>query len=110
MLSKPKRIINKELIEELKLKQCQFCYSNAETVHHLLTVGHGGPDIEWNLVPICHRDHEKIHKVGINGMIEVNPKFKWWLLDHGWEFNGRKWIKPSVGMRNLAKKIFDKDL
>jgi 5-methylcytosine-specific restriction endonuclease McrA len=42
--------------------RCQFCGARAQLqVHHLWSRAQIGPDIEENLITLCHRCHRTLH-------------------------------------------------
>lgn len=61
--------------------------------HHVLSRGAGGPDDDWNLMPLSRQHHTEVHQIGLTTFANKYPKVKNWLLAHGWEFNEllKKW-------------------
>jgi 5-methylcytosine-specific restriction endonuclease McrA len=37
------------------------CTRRAEHAHHVILRSQGGPDVEWNLLSVCHVGHRWIH-------------------------------------------------
>ncbi len=72
---------------------CIICGRLATESHHIKTVGSGGPDEDWNLLPICRYDHARIHAIGLKKVTEKSPTLESWLLENGWELDGyqKKW-------------------
>jgi hypothetical protein len=72
---------------------CIVCGRQASEKHHIKTKKAGGPDEDWNLLPVCRFDHVKIHTQGIKKIAAIYPRLAGWLLQHGWklDFDGRKW-------------------
>ena len=62
MLKKPKRIVNKQAIENARKLNCEYCYKfgNIE-VHHITSRGAGGHDVSANLISLCRDCHSKAH-------------------------------------------------
>jgi hypothetical protein len=46
----------------------------------------GGNDSELNVIPLCRKDHQAFHKMGIMTAAEKWPKLKQWLENSGWFF------------------------
>lgn len=63
----------------------QRCY------HHVLSRKSGGPDLPWNLMPLCLADHNLIHAKGLTTTAKNHADVKLWLLNNGWEFICGKW-------------------
>jgi 5-methylcytosine-specific restriction endonuclease McrA len=59
---KPKRVVNKQAIEEARKPSCQVCgrYGAVE-VHHIKSRGSGGGDTPDNLISLCYKCHTKAH-------------------------------------------------
>lgn len=93
MFAKPKRIVNKELIEAVKLTPCVACGQRPSDVHHVTTRGAGGHDLPNNLMPLCHMHHVEWHKKGPTTMIKKYKGVLVWLslygrddiLERGWK-------------------------
>lgn len=45
----------------------------------------------WNLMPLCFKCHELIHRFGTTSMAERFPEIKRFLTANGWEFFADKW-------------------
>jgi hypothetical protein len=45
-------------------------------------------------MPLDKRCHAIVHAIGLNAFAEENPVVKFWLEDHGWEFDSysNKWV------------------
>ena len=72
---------------------CIICGKLATEKHHLKSRKSGGPDAEWNLLPIDRACHTKIHQAGLTSYANKYPTLLEWLLDHGWVFDltAKKW-------------------
>lgn len=82
-----KRIINKQLLEESREWECVICGRiDTGMAHHVFTVGSGGNDVEWNLMPLCLKHHCMVHTEGLNKMAK-NRKIITWLKENDWYFN-----------------------
>lgn len=63
---------------------CVVCESTETTADHVKTKGSGGPDKEWNLMPLCFFCHEEKGRVNIRVMAERYLQYRNWLKNHGW--------------------------
>ena len=62
MFPKYKRIENKKVMAEIrKSRICSVCGRDGSDVHHLISVGSGGPDVKENLINLCRVCHNKAH-------------------------------------------------
>jgi 5-methylcytosine-specific restriction endonuclease McrA len=86
MIPKPKRFKDKKYLEKVRQLPCLICGKSSEA-HHLHSRGAGGGDYKWNVVPLCRREHNAIHKMGINAFADKHPEFRFWLDAHGWNFD-----------------------
>lgn len=66
---------------------CLVCATTTQqrTYHHVKSRGSGGGDEAWNLLSLCLRCHNEIHKLGINSFAKKYPQFKRWLVNNNWE-------------------------
>lgn len=97
MFPKPIRQKNKELLKTYHSMRCIVSGIAGAEPHHLITVKAGGPDEEWNLMPLIRRLHTECHQIGLNKFTQKYKKAQVWLISHGWTFdlNKNKWIRPS---------------
>lgn len=81
MQKKPKRIINKELLEKVRNQPCIIsdCRKFPSDPAHVISVGAGGHDIENNVTPLCHKHHVEQHTIGILTFTKKYPDFRKWL-------------------------------
>jgi hypothetical protein len=94
---KPARIENTMLMDKRRNEPCVITGNYPPNdPHHIKSRGSMGDDVEWNIVSLKHELHQEFHKIGINTFTEKYPKFKEWLLSHGWEFDSfrSKWMHP----------------
>lgn len=77
---KKKRIINKQLLEDVKDQPCICCSKHPSDPHHLTSRGASGDDTEDNLLPLCRKHHTEIHQIGLKSMCWKFPKIKEWLV------------------------------
>jgi hypothetical protein len=90
-LQKKRRIVDKSLIEDIEGFPCIHCGVQADEFHHVKHKGSGGPDLHHNLMPICRVGHQEIHKIGLSKMANKYETIHQWLINWGWEHNGRAW-------------------
>lgn len=93
-----KRIVNKTLLKEYRQKPCRLCGSRIGVcAHHIKTKKSGGHDHKLNLIALCINCHVQIHAHGLNRMIEVFPKLKFFLKGRFFEQDpiSRKWFQQE---------------
>lgn len=79
---KPKRIENRQLIDEIKEEPCLICSKTPVDAHHLTSVGAGGDDTEDNLAPLCRKHHSEFHQYGLSKFCWKYPKIREFLTKH----------------------------
>lgn len=80
---KPKRKVDKDLIDFVKTLPCLCCTASPVDAHHVTHQGAGGGDIATNLMPLCRRAHQEWHKIGPYKMCEKYPSILEWLIRAG---------------------------
>ena len=111
-LQKQPRIVNEELLEEVRHIPCLNCVTTdpwdsieraisqtaISEAHHLKTRGAFGHDVPHNVISVCRRHHIEIHQIGITATAEKYPVFKSWLKEAGWLFDSynKKWSHPNL--------------
>ncbi len=99
MKKKNKTKYHKKTMAKYHSESCVVCQIRGEglvTADHVKTIGSGGhPTAEHNLMPLCFNCHELKGKKGINFMAKNFPRYKAWLIFHGWEFRDfdKKWVR-----------------
>ena len=86
----PKKIRREDniLIAKMRSEDCFFCQvSGPSEVHHLKSRKSGGPDVEWNLVPVCRPCHVEVHKRGLLFMMQKYLYAVAKLLKKGWKID-----------------------
>ena len=81
MLSKPKRVKNRKLLDKIKAGRCicqSGCYGKM-TPSHITTVGNGGGDTPDNVVAMCMNHHSEWGTIGISRFCRKYPEFLKWL-------------------------------
>lgn len=86
------RIEDRALLDTYHNKRC-LCCSNLSDPCHIVSRGAGGPDLPFNLMPLCRRHHTQQHKQGWKAMALQYPKVYLFLKKNGWTFdqNGSLW-------------------
>jgi 5-methylcytosine-specific restriction endonuclease McrA len=65
MFPKKKRIKNRKLRDSFHTRSCCICDSTIGVVgHHLVSVGAGGDDTEFNMIALCGFHHAEAHSQG----------------------------------------------
>lgn len=100
-LKKPARTKDPELLRLIKGKPCCVCGDPGSVLNpidpsHIRSRGAGGPDEDWNVTPMCRRDHMSWGLLGANRFCDRNPKFKAYLESLGWEWFGPKLTHPKL--------------
>lgn len=92
MYPKPQRTRSKKWTDLTKSLAClvqgRMCFGPVDPAH-IRSRGSGGPDEEFNLVPLCRRHHSIQHKIGWFQMMDIYPQVKEALLRRGWEIGQR---------------------
>jgi len=87
MLSKKKRIIDRDFLDSFHDLRCSACSKRGTEPAHIKTRGSGGDDVWENLLPLCRLHHSMQHQIG---WLKFATKFESVLLDlkaRGWVFN-----------------------
>lgn len=85
MFPKPKRIRNRQLLDRVKSQPCVISDASCRGVidpQHITTVGHGGHDVENNVMPLCRAHHTEMGWSYVK-MFEKYPAVREWLIQHG---------------------------
>jgi len=100
-MSKRNRIVNEKVLARTREKPCEACGRPAPSdPHHIMTTARLGPDLDWNLIPLCkglqgyHRLwHDKPH----SEFFERFPHMIGILLERGflWDSHFKKLILDS---------------
>ncbi|HHV79075.1 MAG TPA: HNH endonuclease [Firmicutes bacterium] len=63
MFPKPVRIISRSTVEKARKPYCDLCGAVGPVhVHHIRSRGAGGDDVPENLIALCPRCHELVHR------------------------------------------------
>jgi hypothetical protein len=65
---------------------CLVCctISTQRCFHHVKSRGSGGSDESYNLMPLCFKCHEKIHRSPLSEFSKKHTRVKEWLESNGW--------------------------
>jgi 5-methylcytosine-specific restriction endonuclease McrA len=90
---KKTRTENKSLLKRIRKLGCLICGAPDADPAHIRSVGAGGPDEEWNLIPLCRREHQIQHTVGWAKFAHDHYIVRLELDLKGWEFDesGKLW-------------------
>lgn len=84
----------------LEILNCVACGRQPADKHHIRSRKSGGPDVEWNLIPLCREHHVMIHVKGNTYTCNMNTKIRDWFIKNGWvkeNVLGKwKWYHPSL--------------
>ena len=83
MFAKPKRKINRSLLNEIKLLACVCCGSMPCDPDHILSRGAGGDDSQSNVWPLCRNHHHERHFIGLRRLAAKYPAALQWLKRNG---------------------------
>lgn len=94
---KSSRVQNVEILAEVRKRPCQVCNRRGVDAHHIKTKGSGGPDSEWNLLPLCRIHHSEVHQSGLDRFTQKYPQVKMMMIAMGWMFSSDEGIfHPSM--------------
>lgn len=85
MNPKPQRKVDREALDTEKEKPCAVCGRGPSDPAHIKTRGSGGPDADFNVMPLCRLHHIEQGKRGLVSMSEKYPEFLEALRTRGWE-------------------------
>jgi len=92
---KPKRIVDKELLKTYHNMKCLLCNHKA-TPSHIKTKGSGGPDLTFNLTPLCIAHHTEWGQIGWQLFCAKYPVYLRCIKAMGWEKNGVHLWNPKI--------------
>ena len=97
---KPRRQVNRALLDTYHEMRCIICNRLGSDPHHLISVKAGGPDSKFNVVALCRIHHQQIHMIGLVSFSFKYPEVYNWLLAHGWTYDETrlKWYMPKNGV------------
>lgn len=85
---KIKRVEDRALLDSFWGLPCAICSTKEGTVaHHIKSKKSGGPDEDWNLLPLCMIHHTEIHKRGPSFMLQKYFHLNCILRKKGWSLD-----------------------
>jgi hypothetical protein len=76
--------MNSALHKKIKSQPCLACGNSKVDPAHIRSRGAGGPDEEFNLLPLCFKDHRLQHDRGWKAFIAKYPHVGAELIARGW--------------------------
>lgn len=86
MFPKPKRLVDRALLDRVARQRCCICMAWPCDPSHVRGRGAGGPDTPWNVVPHCRTHHNEWGSMGYPKFVKHYPKFKSYLERLGWTY------------------------
>jgi hypothetical protein len=65
MFPKPKREVNRKILDNVKKSNCIICGRPNPDPDHILSIGAGGDDSLKNVWPLCRNHHTQRHSKGL---------------------------------------------
>lgn len=90
---KPKRIVNRDLLEYIKTLPCLVCQMVPSDPDHITSRGAGGHDKPENVWPLCRKHHTERHAKGLRYMVQKYVVLQTWL-----DLAGRTDILDKAGV------------
>ena len=97
MFQKRKRVENGYLMDLIIKAPCCICGRGNCDPSHVKTRASGGPDVEWNIFPMCRFHHTEWGQIGWKKFLMRYPIFKFKLRLKGWDTEGDRLTHPSLG-------------
>lgn len=104
------KLLMSELKEAISMEQgCACCGAPSDELHHIRTKKSGGPDKEWNLLPVCRGCHRRIHDTTLKQITDKSARLRKWLYAHGWYIENRlgkkKWWNDKLHIIDAVSLI-----
>lgn len=87
---KPKRVKDEKAKKKIRNRPCVVCFSRNTDAAHILSVGAGGDDRPWNMMPLCRIHHTEQHTLGWYRFAKKYPHVEVELAYEGFIFVGTK--------------------
>jgi hypothetical protein len=87
---KNKRLRDRKLLDQIKKQSCVACKDYGVDPAHIHSVGAGGPDADFNVIPLCRREHQFQHALGWSIFFKRWPIVWIYLQTLGWYYIGEK--------------------
>jgi len=106
MIEKPKVFKSPKNIAATRKRMCLICGNRTQVqCHHIISVGAGGGDNEWNLMSLCVTHHAEWHHNGKRSFVrKYYSHVLRWLVWQGWEVGKDGTITRKGGAR-IDKKV-----
>lgn len=86
MLEKKRRVVNRALLEAVKIMTCVVCSRRPCDPDHIRSRGAGGGDTHENVWPLCRWHHTERHTVGLTEFARKYLKASLALAERGFEY------------------------
>lgn len=97
MIEKKEREVNEKVLDLRRWQPCIACYQGPPCdPAHVVSVGAGGPDTEWNVVSLCRKCHSLQHSLGIRTFMKMQAEFRFNLRELGWTWDTWKLYHPKL--------------
>lgn len=96
MIAKPERLVDEALLARVRGLPCAICRARGVDAHHVRSRGAAGPDVDWNVAPLCRNHHQMFHQLGLRTFVIIFPAFGLWLRGRGWTDEGGRWGHPQL--------------
>lgn len=83
-----------DFLNAIRNLNCLVCGQGPVDPHHIKTVGSGGGDDWFNVIPLCRMDHTDWHN-NKSKFMEKHPHVKEHLIKLGWNFSLGKMFHPE---------------
>lgn len=89
LFPKPKRLVDEKVLQSVREKSCAACWAPPPSdPAHIKTRGAGGPDTDWNVIPLCRTHHIEQHKIGWCTFLGRYWILRGYLQNKGWTWGG----------------------
>ncbi|MFI5342858.1 MAG: putative HNHc nuclease [Chlamydiales bacterium] len=89
MIGKPKRIVDRKLLDSFHDRRCKACGRPGSDACHIKSKGSGGDDVWNNVIPLCRKHHCEQHSIGWRKFCSKYPSVELYLNSIGWYFDRR---------------------
>lgn len=107
MIPKPKRLDDREAMDLVKGSPCLICQRPSDPCH-IKTRGSGGPDIHWNMMPLCRQHHGEQGQSTVK-FLEKYAAVRFYLKKKGWRLDERGRLEHPELIYNPQGRKGDSD-
>jgi hypothetical protein len=101
MFQKKQRIVDRGLVNTVKLLPCLACgVEPCGDAHHVTTKGAGGDDVATNLMPLCREHHVEAHVIG---MIDFSKNYM--IVRHWLKFAERYDVLEKSTCKSVGRDV-----